>query len=52
MGVDDPLINSQFLLILKLVLAFVAGTLIGIEREKHGRPADYVPIFWCVPAPA
>ena len=39
MGVDDPMINSQFLLILKLVLAFVAGTLIGIEREKHGRPA-------------
>ena len=25
--------------LLKLLLAFIAGTLIGIEREKHGRPA-------------
>ncbi|MCA1797342.1 MAG: MgtC/SapB family protein [Desulfuromonadaceae bacterium] len=25
--------------VLKLILAFTAGALIGIEREKHGRPA-------------
>jgi len=39
MWMDDAMVNSQLLLILKLVLAFVSGTLIGIEREKHGRPA-------------
>ena len=36
---DNLMVNSQLMLILKLVLAFVSGTLIGIEREKHGRPA-------------
>ncbi|WP_321532726.1 MgtC/SapB family protein [uncultured Desulfuromonas sp.] len=39
MWADNPMVNSQFLLILKLVLAFIAGTMVGIEREKHGRPA-------------
>ncbi|PLX95256.1 MAG: hypothetical protein C0620_04505 [Desulfuromonas sp.] len=39
MGLEGPMVNSQLMLILKLLLAFVAGTLIGIEREKHGRPA-------------
>ena len=39
MWADNPMVHSQSLLILKLVLAFIAGTLIGIEREKHGRPA-------------
>ncbi|MBN2643844.1 MAG: MgtC/SapB family protein [Desulfuromonadaceae bacterium] len=39
MWTDSQIFQGQFPLLLKLVLAFVAGTLIGIEREKHGRPA-------------
>lgn len=37
---DSPLFGSYELdILLKLVLAAVAGGLVGLEREKHGRPA-------------
>ena len=37
---DTRLLDTPVLaMLVKLLLAFIAGSLIGIEREKHGRPA-------------
>ena len=37
---DAPIFgNYQVDIFIKLVLAAIAGGLVGLEREKHGRPA-------------